>query len=373
MQKIKKGKSCGKRLLVILLAAAVFAGAGTNVHAAEVDIEKAVSQIRSEKEVSEPDETPVLDEEQEETEPEISVTWKKIIGRDPKTIETEPAANGIKLSWKVSKKAKKYEVYRKKDGEKTYTLIKTTKKGSYTDTNVAYGVTYLYKVCAILEINGKKVQSQYSNTKKCCTHFIDPAKPMVALTYDDGPSQYTAQILDLLQKYNSRATFFEVGNRVGLYPQAVKRIAEMNCELGNHSYDHTNLGTASVATIQSQLGQTNSKIKSIAGKEPALVRPPYGSIGSNLRNYANKPLILWSIDTLDWKTRNATSVYNSVMSHVKDGDIILMHDLYRSTLDASARIIPELKKRGYQLVTVSELAKYKNVTLRAGQSYSQMR
>ena len=146
----------------------------------------------------------------------------------------------------------------------------------------------------------------------------------------------------------------------------------MGCELGNHSYYHANLGIADAAKVQSELSQTDSKIKGLTMKAPALVRPPYGSIGSNLKSYAKRPLILWSIDTLDWKTRNASSVYQSVMNHVKDGDIILMHDLYASTVEASKRIIPDLVAKGYQLVTVSELAQYKKVTLRAGEKYSHM-
>lgn len=301
---------------------------------------------------------------------------------DPKPVQlTSPASfqakalkNGIRLSWKEAAHAQKYLIYRKICGEKGgYTLIKTTKKCVFTDKTAAYGVSYYYRIRAV-SISGKATsKSPFCEKVRCCTYHIDPSKPMVALTFDDGPSQYTPGILDTLEKYESRATFFEVGNRVNQYPDTVMRISRMGCEIGNHSYDHALLGNASAAKIHSEISSTDAKIKAITGKKTTLLRPPYGSIGSSLRRNAGLPMILWSIDTLDWKYRNADTVYRSVINHVKDGDIILMHDLYSSTCTAVQKIVPELRKRGYQLVTVSELAQYKKVTLSAGKSYSQMR
>lgn len=281
--------------------------------------------------------------------------------------------NGIKLTWKKTARAQKYEIYRKKAQSGTYKKIKTVKNRTYTDQTAKYGVTYRYRVRAIASANGKTYTGKYSQSQKMLTYRIDPKKPMVALTFDDGPSQYTPRILDSLQKNEGHATFFEMGNRVGSYPKTVKRIYQMGCEIGSHSYDHPVLGNASVSTITSQLSRTDNNIKKLTGTAPALFRPPYGSVGTNLRNYAGKPLILWSVDTLDWKYRDSDRVYNHVMSNVRDGDIILMHDLYSSTAGAAERMIPELKKKGYQLVTVSELAQYRKVNLKSGERYSQMR
>lgn len=277
----------------------------------------------------------------------------------PASFQAIAVKDGIRLSWKKSEGAQKYQVYCKKSGADTYTLIKTTKNCTYTDKTAKYGVDYVYKVRAIAASGGKTVKSKCSPVKKCCTYHIDSSKAMVALTFDDGPSQYTPGILDTLEKYESRATFFEVGNRIDWYPGTVLRIDQMGCEIGNHSYDHAVLGNASASKIRSEISITDAKIKKITGKTPLLFRPPYGSVGSSLRKNAGKPLILWSIDTLDWKSKNADRVYQSVMNQVSDGDIILMHDLYASTRDAVKRMIPELKKRGYQLVTVSELKYYK--------------
>ena len=292
----------------------------------------------------------------------------------PASFRAEAVKNGIRLSWQEVSGAQKYEIFRKICGaDGGYELIKTTKKCIFNDKTAAYGVSYYYKARAVSESEKKTNKSLFCKKVRGCTYHIDPSKPMVALTFDDGPSQYTSGILDTLEKYESRATFFEVGNRINQYPDTVLRISGMGCEIGNHSYDHALLGNASASKIHSEISRTDARIKAITGEKTQLLRPPYGSIGSSLRKNAGKPMILWSIDTLDWKSRNADTVYRAVINQVKDGDIILMHDIYSSTRTAVTRIVPELKKRGYQLVTVSELAQYRNVKLTAGGRYSQMR
>lgn len=345
---------------------------GSDEDAAQEEAASGVSEEETEeKPVEETEEIP----EEPEEEPEKPVI-KPIKLKQPAAPKAAPVKNGIKLTWKKVSKAQKYEVYRKKGGsDEKYKLIKTTKRLSYTDKTAKYGVTYFYKVraSAVSQSNKKTYKSAYSDKAICCTYLIDPSKPMVALTFDDGPSQYTDEILDTLEKYQSRATFFELGNRVNQKKATLKRIKKMGCEIGNHSYSHPVLGNASSSTINSQISSTDKNIKAITGEMPTLFRPPYGSVGTNLKKYAGKPMILWSVDTLDWKSRDANKVYQHVMSHVKDGDIILMHDLYSSTEKAVERIVPELKKRGYQMVTVSELAQYRKVKLTAGERYSQMR
>ena len=293
--------------------------------------------------------------------------------KQPTAFQAEAVKNGIQLSWKKVSKAQKYEIYRKVSGaDGGYTLIKLTKKSTYTDRTAEYGVTYLYRVRAIAVSGGKTYKSVLSEKARCYTYFVDPSKPMVALTFDDGPSQYTAGILDSLEKYHSRATFFEVGYRVNQYKDTVLRIDQLGCEIGNHSYDHASLGNASASKIRSEISKTDARIKAVTGKKPTLLRPPYGNRGSSLKQNAGKPMILWSIDTRDWESRNADKVCRIVMNQVSDGDIILMHDAYSSSRDAAKRIIPALKRKGYQLVTISELAQYKKVTLTAGNSYFQM-
>ena len=204
---------------------------------------------------------------------------------------------------------------------------------------------------------------------------VDPSKPMVALTFDDGPSRFDNRILDALEANGGRATFFMVGYLVPQYKPVVQRMIADGCELGNHSWKHENLSKLSEAGVRESIQKTNDAIAAIAGAPATVVRPPYGATGGHAKStigamgYAS---ILWNIDTLDWKTKNADSSVNAVLNSVKDGDIILMHSIYGASAEAAERIIPELKRRGYQLVTVSELANARG-GMSAGKSYGSFR
>lgn len=205
---------------------------------------------------------------------------------------------------------------------------------------------------------------------------IDPSKPMVALTYDDGPSRdSTPRILAKLKECGGRATFFMVGNRVGKFAPTVSQMVEQGCEVANHTYDHTLMTKVAPEELERQLMTTNQVVAQAGGVTPVLMRPCGGATnnaGMGVAGAISMPAIMWSIDTLDWKTRNAESTVSAVLDNVKDGDIILMHDLYGATADASEIIIPELIKRGYQLVTVSELASYRGGMI-PGKSYHMFR
>ncbi len=204
---------------------------------------------------------------------------------------------------------------------------------------------------------------------------VDPAKPMVALTFDDGPSGVTARILDSLEANGARATFYMVGNRMNSYQSTIQRMQALGCELGSHTWDHTYLTRLSASGIHGNLNQFDSTLQAITGVRSVTMRPPGGFINSSVQQALasyGQPAIMWSIDTLDWKTRNAQSTINSVLSKVRDGDIILMHDLYGATADAAAVLIPELISRGYQLVTVSELAACRG-GMQPGQVYHSFR
>ena len=200
---------------------------------------------------------------------------------------------------------------------------------------------------------------------------LDPSKPMVALTFDDGPAPATWRILDSLEAHGAKATFYMVGNRMGNYPDTVRRVAALGCEIGSHTWGHNYITSLGASALHSNLNQFDSTLQNLVGFRTATMRPPGGFINHSssqaLASYG-VPAIMWSIDTLDWKYRNAQKVVQSVLSKVKDGDIILMHDLYGSTADATAILIPELINRGYQLVTVSDLARCR-VGVQAGQVY----
>lgn len=205
---------------------------------------------------------------------------------------------------------------------------------------------------------------------------IDPSRPMIALTFDDGPrTSVTSRILDSLQANGGKATFFIVGSNVNNNAGVVKRMVEQGCEVANHTHDHKYITKISDGEIVSQLAATNQKIEAACGASPVLMRPPGGYINAHSLSVVKSlgmTAIMWSIDTRDWQHRNAQKTIDTVLSQVRDGDIILMHDIYSTSADAAVVLIPELTARGYQLVTVSELAAYRGGAA-AGHKYSQFR
>lgn len=197
------------------------------------------------------------------------------------------------------------------------------------------------------------------------------SKPVIALTFDDGPHpQHTVQIVNALKKYNGHATFFVVGNRVEKYPGVVKQISQNGNQIGNHSYNHKQLTKLSESGIKSDLKKTSDILQKTISKKPSIVRPTYGSVNNRVKSSAGAPLILWSIDTLDWKTKNKTTTVNKVVSRAKDGDIVLMHDLYKPSAQAAEAIIQKLTAKGYKLVTIDELFATRGVKPQNGQVYN---
>lgn len=291
------------------------------------------------------------------------------------------AYNRFKITWSKVPGANGYYIGRKKEGSKHYKRIadvKGNKKHSFVDKTFVCNTKYTYLVKAYRKVNGEIVKSKKSNTiekkskykgmqkvnnclyyfdkkYKCCRK-VDGRKKMICLTYDDGPSANTATILKTLKKYDSTATFFVVGNRVSSYRSAVKKADKYLCQIGNHTYSHATLTRLSASDIRSQMARTDDAVKKIIGKKTAIMRPPGGSYNSTVRNNVKKPLLYWSVDTRDWATRSSTKTIRAVLNNAKDGDVVLMHDLYQSTADASKTIIPGLVKKGYQLVTVEEMA-----------------
>ena len=200
---------------------------------------------------------------------------------------------------------------------------------------------------------------------------IDPSKPMVALTFDDGPQPSVGnRIMDCLAKYGGKATFFMVGERVAARKTEVQRMVAEGHEVANHTMNHKYLQKLGAAEIQSQVTKANDAIEAACGVRPKLLRLPGGNHNATVVANTHMPMIQWNIDTLDWKTKNAQKTVQAVLGHVKDGDIVLMHELYSQSGDAALQIIPELVNRGYQLVTVSEMAAAKGKTLQAGKLYS---
>ena len=199
---------------------------------------------------------------------------------------------------------------------------------------------------------------------------VDPEKPMVALTFDVGPSgKYGAQILNALEKNGARASFFVLGELVDGNSANLKRAVDIGCEVGNHSYDHPNLTKLSAEEIKSQYSKTSELVKKATGNPTALVRTPGGAVNATVKAAVGAPIINWSLDTVDWKSRNRDAIVKIVMDNVQDGDIILMHEIYKTSAEAAEIIIPQLIQKGYQLVTVSEMMEAREVTMEPGKVY----
>lgn len=203
---------------------------------------------------------------------------------------------------------------------------------------------------------------------------IDPSRPMVALTFDDGPyAPVGNQIMDCLAQYGGKATFYVVGERCAAYKDEMQRMVAEGHEIGNHTYSHKYLNKLGAAQIQSQIQRGNEAILAASGVTAPTVRLPGGNKNAVVLANVNAPMIMWNIDTLDWKTKDAGSTVNAVLGKIKDGDIVLMHELYTATGNAAVQIIPALVEQGYQLVTVSEMAQYRGRPLENGKVYYSFR
>ena len=178
----------------------------------------------------------------------------------------------------------------------------------------------------------------------------------VALTFDDGPNtKVTPQILEILKKYEAKATFFMVGRNVSKNQAIVKQMYEEGHEIGNHTWNHPKLTNLSNASVKQEVDNTSNAIYKAIGQNPTVFRPPYGATSNQVRSVLSIPTILWSIDTLDWKHRNADKILSYVKASAKDGSIILMHDIHQSTANGLENVILYLQKQGYELITVSEI------------------
>ena len=200
---------------------------------------------------------------------------------------------------------------------------------------------------------------------------VQEPRKKVALTFDDGPSDFTDRLLDCLENNNAKATFFLVGKEILNFPEPLSRMEALGCEIGNHSYDHTDFTTLSAEDITGQLARTDQEITNLVGHAATVIRPPYGAINDTVTSTVDRPMILWSIDTLDWETEDSEQTVQNVLDNIQDGSIILMHDIYKASVDAAEILIPNLIEQGYDLVTIHELAADRGIELQAGTSYGE--
>lgn len=198
---------------------------------------------------------------------------------------------------------------------------------------------------------------------------LDPNKPTIAFSFDDGPAANTQEIVDHLNAYHYKATFFVVGNRLANYGKYMKYAYDHGMEIGNHSYDHSNLAKLKNGKLAENIGKSNSAIKEIIGVDAYIIRPPYGAINDYVKESLPNAFALWSVDTNDWLHRNSEYVKEYVLANAQDGDIVLMHDIHATTKDAVISMLQDLYLKGYQVTSISELAALKGRTLEEHHAY----
>jgi len=199
-------------------------------------------------------------------------------------------------------------------------------------------------------------------------------KKLIAFTFDDGPSYIgTNKLLDNLDKYNARVTFFVLGSRVENYKDTLTKAYKMGNTIGNHTYSHSNLLKLDNYSVMDEIKKTNETIKNITGSETIYLRPPYGNINSDIKNISNMYTILWDLDTEDWKNKDKDRIADYIVSNAHDGAIVLLHDLYETSVDGALLAMERLEKEGYAFVTIDEMIKIKDIQLDINKNYYQIK
>ena len=214
-----------------------------------------------------------------------------------------------------------------------------------------FGITLLVSVCLILwGVQGGAGSLSVSSQED----YFD--RKMVALTFDDGPHPvYTERLLDGLKKRNVKATFFLIGKSADKYPELVKRMAEEGHLIGNHTMDHVQLNHKTYEEAIEQIRQSNQIISQITGQTPQYIRPPFGEWSKELQEEVDMTAVLWDVDPVDWKVKNTEIVVKRILKNARDGDIILLHDVYGTSVDAALEIVDQMQAEGYEFVTVDEI------------------
>ncbi|GAA1077873.1 polysaccharide deacetylase family protein [Nocardiopsis exhalans] len=177
----------------------------------------------------------------------------------------------------------------------------------------------------------------------------------VALTFDDGPGEYTDELLDVLDEHDAKATFYVLGSKIGKFEDTVERMAEDGHEVGNHTWDHEDLATLSADQIKDDLERTDRAIADVTGEKPATMRPPYGSLSDTAREAIHHPILLWDVDTLDWQHRDSDKILDITLDETDQGSVVLFHDIHESSVDAIPDVLDELADQDYEFVTVTDL------------------
>lgn len=273
----------------------------------------------------------------------ISKLTTKTINQDKQQINEENnfilSKSGLVIKYNYLNKIKEYKI--------NYDEIETYLKEEYKMDDIVIPVL----------TPTKRNLNKYKNKK------------LIALTFDDGPSNNTKYFIKELQKRDALVTFFVVGNRVKKYENVLKEAYLMGNQIGSHTYSHKNLLYLNEEEITKEIEKTNEAIYNVIGTKPTIIRVPYGNINKKIRSISNMNHILWNVDTLDWKYKNSNRVYKEIIKHAEDGNIILLHDIFKTSVNGVLKAIDELKKQGYEFVTIDEMVYLKNIKLDKSKTY----
>lgn len=205
------------------------------------------------------------------------------------------------------------------------------------------------------KLNSEQPEEKFEPVNLNITNIKDTI-PKVALTFDDGPSStYTKKLLKGLKKRGVKATFFLTGNRIESNKKLVKKMKKDGHIIGNHTYSHIDLAKTGYDEAKKEIEDTNKAIMEVTGEKPKYLRPPYGDWNDKLLDETDMSIVLWSVDPEDWKDRNADVVAKRVIKSTRPGDIILLHDIFETSVEAAFKIIDELQDKGYTFVTIDQL------------------
>ena len=220
-----------------------------------------------------------------------------------------------------------------------------------------YAILILFCGCCFIGISKKTKETEGEiQQKESVEESGVKEKPSIAITFDDGPSsRYTGRLLDGLKERNVKASFFLIGENAEENPELVERIYKEGHLIGNHTYSHIQMTHLSEEAAVREIEKTDQVISAITGEHVAYMRPPFGAWQRELEIKMEVLPVLWSVDPLDWTTENVDEIVSKVVTEVEEGDIILLHDCYASSVEAALRIVDILQKEGYEFVTVDRL------------------
>lgn len=238
-----------------------------------------------------------------------------------------------------------------------YLLIYYIYEKAYTMKFKCFILFWIDLVLVILliaiNVNGHRKENTLTETSIELSDNTDNSKK-VALTFDDGPHPiYTPQLLEGLKKRDVKATFFIIGKNAELYPEVIKQIYEEGHLIGNHTYSHAQLNVLNVGEQCEEINKASNIVHNITGAYPEFIRPSFGAWDKNI--ICELIPVFWTVDTLDWTTENVDKIVRNGTKNIKDGDIILMHDYYKTSVEAAFKIIDKLQSEGFEFVTVDDI------------------